>query len=269
MLRLLIKILRPTKAELNKRKPSFSLKSKIWSHRCLVKMLAHFYRRYAIYDILSMNDGARIEIEFRDPEFELEVACAKLETKQQLQPLRVMAPKSTQRRRRIRLFNQCFNWLHKVTVTYATGKTIVIDHTTSQMSISGNMRIRAEQAKPDSMINTLRLTQSMGSQRTNPAENQQDETPVSSVPTRPARRQRRRVPPPSNIPASVTPGNKSVSMPGAQEMNPDNNSRHSEAMGDITLGPIPSPAIEETEKPVQVTTRPLKKMKGFDMDDSF
>lgn len=264
MLRLLIKTLRPTENDLRKRKPSFSLKTKIWFHRCLVKMLAHFYRRYAIHDILSLTDGTRVEIEFRDPEFEIEAACAKLETKQQLQPVRTLPQKSTQQKRGVRWFNRCFNWHHRVTVADGAGKTVVIEHT-SQMSLSGNMRIRAELANPDSLINTVKLTHSTNSQRTTPVASQQVAATTTSEPRRSSKRRRRRLPPPNHIPGSVIPGNKTLPSPEANIENPNDDPQRAEPKDDITRGESPVMAT----KPVQVTTRPLKKMKGYELDDSF
>ena len=268
MLRLLIKTLRPTETELRKRKPSFSLKTKIWFHRYLVRMLAHFYRRYAIHDILSLTDGTRVEIEFRDPEFEIEVACAKLETKQQLQPLRALPQKSPQQKRGVRWFNQCFYWHHRVTVADGTGKTVVIEHT-SQMSLSGNMRIRAELANPDSLINTVKLTHSTSSQRTTPIVSQQEVATTSSESRRSLKRRHRRVPPPSHIPGSVIPCVKAEPSPEANIENPNDGPKRAEPKDDTTRGANPRPGDAEATKPVQVTTRPLKKMKGYELDDSF
>ncbi len=268
MLRLVIKALRPTEAELRKKKPSFSSKMKMLIHRCLVKTLTRFYRHYAVYDILNLNNGVRVVIETRDPGFEYEVKCAKLETKQQFQPLRTLPQNGKQSRRGIRWFNRCFNWQHKVIVTNTAGKTVVIDHT-SRISLSGDMKICAELAKPNSLINTVKLTPLKDERRTISLEYQQDDPSVPSKPSRAKPSSRRRVPPPSRIPSSIIPIGQEESSLGGQEIKANNTSHRANPDDDLSKGSIQPTVIEEKEKPVQIPTRPLKKMKGFDMDDSF
>lgn len=268
MLRLMIKALRPTEAELRKKKPSFSSKMKMLIHRCLVKTLTRFYRHYAVYDILNLNNGVRVVIEIRDPGFEYEVKCAKLETKQQFQPLRTLPQKGKQSRRGIRWFNQCFNWQHTVTVTNTAGKTVVIDHT-SQMSISGNMKIGAELAKPNSLLNTLKLTLLVGARLATQLEPQQETPSAPSTSGKAEPRRSRRVPPPSKVPDSIISIDQEESSFGRLEIKANNTSHRANPDDDLSKGTIQPTVIEEKEKPVQIPTRPLKKMKGFDMDDSF
>ena len=268
MLRLLIKILRPNESELRKRKPSSSLRIKMWLHRSLVKMLAHFYRRYAVHDILSMNNGLRVEIEYRDPGFEFEVKCAKLETKQQFQPLRVLPSKAQRPNRCIRWFIRCFNWQHKVIVTDGRGKSLVIDHT-SQMSLSGNMKIEAAWAKPGSLINTVKLAHSTGTDVAVSEVYGQDEPLVHAKPSRSSSGRRRRVPPPSKIPGSVFSDDVLDSSSETHDVVPINSSIGNDPVDDISRGSVLPPAAFESEKSPRTPTRPLKKMKGFDMDDSF
>ena len=268
MIRLLIASLRPTEAQLRKRKPSSSLRLKMWLHRCLVKLMAYFYRRYAVHDILNLRDGTKVEIETRDLEFEKDVACAKLETKQQLQPLRELPKKAKDQKEGYRWFYRCFNWQHKVTVCNSSGKTVVIDHT-SRPVLSGDLRVAAQVAKPDSLINTVKLSFNAGTQRGTASLKWQDEPETRSGPSSLTPGRRRRVPPPSEIPGSIVPGDKPDSSPVPQDIPPVEGPRRTLPPDDTPRGPILPHDVEEPEKPVADPPRPLKRMKGFDVDDSF
>ena len=266
MLRTLIKSLRPTEVQMRKRKPSFSLRMKMWLHRCLVRMLAHFYRRYAVYDILNMRDGTRIEVEVRDPEFEKEVACAKMKLEQQYAPVRSVPKTDNRAKSPTRWFNRCFDWQHKVTVFDQSGKALVIDHT-GIVSLSGSLRASINQAKPGSLLNTVKLALSpaSGFVRSSLSE---DEPSVGPESGRSTSGRRRRVPPPSTIPDTVVPSDS----PQPQEDEPKPRPRRRVPPENRPQGEILPPEVDQPEKPEDVPSqppRPLKRMKGFDVDDSF
>lgn len=267
MIRFLIASLRPTEVQLRKRKPSISLRTKMWLHRCMVKMLMHFYRRYAVYDILNMRDGTRVEVGIRDPGFEKEVACAKMKLEQHFSPVRSIPKTDKGAKSLIRWFYRCFDWQHRVTVTDRSGKTLVIDHTSSAR-LSGSLGASIEQAKPGSLLNTLKLALSPAAGAPWSALSE-DEPSVRSRPSRSTTGRRRRVPPPSTIPNTVVPGDSSQPqddeprpMPRRRVPPPDNRPE-----GDI----LPT-EVDQPEKPEVVPPqppRPLRRMKGFDVDDSF
>ncbi len=267
MIRFLIASLRPTEVQLRKRKPSFPLRMKMWLHRCMVKMLMHFYRRYAVYDILNMRDGTRVEVEVRDPEFEKEVACAKMRLEQQFSPVRSVPKTDKRSKSRIRWFNRCFHWQHKVTVFDRSGKALVIDHT-GIISLSGSLRGSIEQAKSGSLINTLKLALSPGAGTVWQAL-PEDEPTTRLKPRRSTSSRRRRVPPPSTIPDTVVPSD----FPQPQEDEPKPTPRRRVPPPENRpQGEIHAPEIDQPEEPVVIPPqppRPLKRMKGFDVDESF
>ena len=268
MLRILINILRPTEAQLRKRKPSFSLRMKMWLHRCMVKMLMHFYWRYAVHDILNLRDGTKVEIETRDLGFEKEVACAKLETKLHLQPLRELPRKAKEQKEGYRWFYRCFDWQRKVTVYNSSGRSVVIDHT-SRPVLSGDLRVAAYQAKPDAMINTVKLSFSAGARRVaTPVElPEEPEGPSRPRQTPPGRR--RRVPPPSKIPGTVVPSDSTEPSPATQDVQPGERPHRTAPPNVLPQEPTLLPDTDEPDNPVVTPPRPLKRMRGFDLDDSF
>ena len=268
VLRTLIKILRPTDEQLRKRKPSSSLWMKMWLHRCLVKMLARFYRRYAVCDILNMGDGTRVEVEVRDPEFEKEVACAKMKMEQQFSHVRSIPKTDNGPKRLIRWFYRSFDWQHRVTVFDRSGKALVIDHTDG-VRFSGALSGSIEQAKTGSLLNTVKLALASASGSVWPSLSD-EESPVRPGSGRPAPGRRRRVPPPSIIPDTVVPSDS----PQPQDDEPKPTPRRRVPPPDNPpQGEIHPPAVEQPEKPEVLPPseppRPLKRMRGFDMDDSF
>jgi len=261
MLRLLIKILRPTEAELRKRKPSFSLRTKIWLHRCLIKMLMHFYWRYVVHDILDMRDGTRVEIEIRDLEFEEEVACAKLDMKPQFQSVVVKPKKTMSRSVGIQWFYHSFDWQKRVTVSNSTGY-LVIDHT-AQTSLSGNLRATVMQAKSGALIDTVKLALGSSARHASHLASPGQDPRIPSKPRRSGRR--RRVPPPSVIPETVIHNNPSK----PQEERPNETPRRRIPPPEIKPQGEIHPPTDNEPIPQPAPPRPLKRMRGFDMDDSF
>jgi len=219
-----------------------------------------------------MPQGLRVEIKLRDPNFEREVKYAGLYDRLPLHSAQVLSKIQSKSNAGIRWFYGGFDWQHLVIVQDANGRSLVIDHD-HEASLAGDLKVRAKQADPQAILNTVKLVfpESSRSVPTAPARQQEErERPKSR---RNGAGRRRRVPPPSNIPSSIVGGGTVTPKPPKEA--PTDPPRKKKKRNAAPIGHVP-----EIIKPVNPATKDgtdqqppsgpsLKKMSGFDMDDSF
>lgn len=270
MIRMLISALRPTNAQLRKRKLSWPLSLQIWLHARLVTALAHFYRKYAVHDLLRLADGTSVQIEERDLDFEHEMSVARIDTKLRFSAVVVPMQPLVSEPIRLRWFRGCFNWHRSVTLRDAEGRCLVIDHT-AKTAIGGDRNLKAELSPADSFISAVRVTQRGTIRRSisNIADSNRQE-PESTTSSRPQVRRRRRIPPPSEIPRSLVEGEEDDTSTQPEVQTGTNKGRRSPAPEPIPASIATKYPGDEAEQPPATTPPPtLKEMRGFDLDDSF
>lgn len=266
MLRILIHLLRPTESQLRKRKPSTSLRLKIWLYACLVKALAHFYRRYAIHDTLRLASGISVDIVIRDPDFEHDMSRAGIDKKSRFVTANVLPKAEIAKPKGYRWFYGCFKWQRVVSVSDKSSKVLSLDHT-AQTILTGNLKMKAEQATPESFFSGVRLTQADISRPV--AEH--DGAPQVGKTEAPRLSTRRRVPP-NEIPASVVGAATPAPSPQQDDTMTTLEARRKPASVDVPPSAISTKEHSESaaDKPSPLQPPPeLKKMRGFDVDDSF
>ena len=269
----LIAILRPTDQQLRKRKPSTLLKLRVWLYTSLVSWLAAYYNRCAVHDILLMPGGLRVEVEERDMDFEHEMELARIGTKHPWRKVPFSPDLTLAEPRRPRWLAHYFKWQRSVRVVDPNDRTMVIDHT-RQTVVRGNMNVRAEVANDGRVRLSLVGHRSLSHCQTARVDGNPS---VTDVPRAAATTRRRRVPPPSTIPETIvstksTTG-QSADQPAQSSTPRQGRVRRTPIPVDVESIPAtvipPETAAQQPTEPLPKPQPPLKKMHGFDMDDSF
>ena len=271
MIRLFIAALRPTDKKLRKRKPSTLLRLKVWLYTALVGFMAKAYRRCAVHDILLMPDGLCVEIEVRDIDFEQEMQLAHIGNNCRWRHAALRRDLTLNEPRRPHWLSLCFRWQRSVRVINRSGRSVIIDHT-RQTVLSGNMVTTAEVVGSDVGLESVRLLFAT-SEEHNRTSSVVDDNASSKpkVPRATTQHRRRRVPPPSKVPDSIIssdPDQPQVLPPerkGAKRTPPPE-------PVDKKEHPVPVSTAGNEKPPTTPVSKPkpqLKKMQGFDMDDSF
>ena len=124
-LRLLLKLIRPTDKQLKCRNCGYLTSKKIILYRFLLRRLLETYSHFAISDVVALDEGdIKIVHEYRDLEFEGELARNRIDFKSEKLPLRlpVMKRKSSS----VRHFGY-FRFDDRLTL-YVDGKRLHITH---------------------------------------------------------------------------------------------------------------------------------------------
>ena len=273
MIRFLIAVLRPTDKQLRKRKPSSLLRLKVWLYTAIVGFMAKAYRRCAVHDILLMPEGLRVEIEERDTDFEQEMQLAHIGVNSRWRRTSLRRELTLDEPRHPRWLSHCFRWQRSVRVISPDGRSVMIDHT-RQTVLSGNMSAAAEVVGNDVGLESVRLLfATSGASRRASSVVDDDVSSQPDAPRTAPQRRRRRVPPPTKVPESIIAAEPA--QPQAQPPAPKRVKRTPPPVPVAVKDPpgstgepgneIPPEAMEPKPKPKPQ----LKKMQGFDMDDSF
>lgn len=271
MIRFLIAVLRPTDKQLRKRKPSSLLRLKVWLYTALVGFMAKAYGRCAVHDVLLMPDGLRVEIEERDTDFEQEMQLAHIDVSSRWRPTSLRRELMLDEPRHPRWLSHCFRWQRSVRIISQDGRSVIIDHT-RQTVLSGNMSAAAEVAGNDVGLESVRLIfATSGASRRTSSVVDDHASSLTEAPRNVPQRRRRRVPPPSKVPESII-----TAEPAQPQVQPPEPKRAKRTPPPVPVdvkdlpGSTGEPGNEIPPEATKPKPKPqLKKMQGFDMDDSF
>lgn len=272
MIRSILTKLRPTDKQLRRLKPSPLLRLRLWFYTASVSFMAKAYSRCAVHDILLTADGMCIEIEERDTDFEHDMQLAHIASNSHWRHVAISRDMTLNDPRRPQWLSHCFKWQRSVRITSPNGHSLIIDHT-QQTTLSGNMATTAEVAGNDDGLKSIRLQFATQKRRTRASSVVDEATSQPEVTRTTPQRRRRRVPPPTKVPDSIItsgPPQPTAQPPVSQRV------KRTPPTGAVDMQDL-SASLTSTDNDQPLTPTPpvarpkpqLKKMRGFDMDDSF